>query len=128
MDFTTHLLKIDYYGLVVMVPYWAGGNGRRVGGFCTSLAQLRSKLRRTFGMAVLDLYYCTNRRWRRILCDKHVSNALHLLRHGSTVLIKAFDTNVPLQEWPSSLRIKVLKREGSDLVSFNPRSIRGGRF
>ena len=94
-SFATNTIKASYNGHTTTVLYWADGNGRRVNGCLTSLAQLKTTLRTRFGVHALTLYCVVARRMRPITCDKHLVSALADIQSGGTLLVNVYKHESP---------------------------------
>ena len=113
MDLTSHFLKVAYKRKMAIIPYWAGGQGRRVRGFCTSISQLRTELYRMFGLQELDLYCISNQNLRPLVSNKHVLDALSKLPHGAYLAIKAMDPDIWTETRPYHARADAGWNEGA---------------
>ena len=89
-SFSTNIIKASYNGDTTTVHYWADGHGRRVDGYVTSLAQLKTTLGAKFRVRALALYSVVDRRLKPITTDKHLMSAIADLRRGGTLLINVY--------------------------------------
>lgn len=83
-------IVVSYNGEGAKVNYWAGGHGKKVNGYLTSLRQLESGLNKYFHTRSLELYTLLNRKLVHITSDSRLKQALATVPSGGYLCVYAY--------------------------------------